>query len=434
MSRTTLVRVTAGVLIAAVLFRVAAPPLIGDTLVTAGVRSPGIATLPIISDIIQERLGTRTTDPAGSDTTLVTVEIAAGTGTAAIASQLRDAGLIADEIGFIYAVRAAGLDGKLQAGTFKVAASMTPTEVAIALTDPYREPTVAVALRAGIRLEQVIAKLSTLDLPFTPASVELILRDPPEDIRADYSWLDLKPKDSLEGRIGTGVFSVPLSTTANGFVRMLIDRFAESVPEELRGETADGRSFAEVLTLASVVEREAAIDSERARIAGVFAYRQVVGMGLGSDVTLIYMIDSAALRKLKIASWKNYLFWTIPLGMWPLHPQSPAICSVGTPLRAAACLTDRSAHQVQRRSQPHETRTAAARSSISLRSLAVTGQRYIARRTRSICAGLRSTGSVREARLTPHPCGLCRSSQPRGTRGLARCGSSGPSYPPSSTT
>ena len=45
------------------------------------------------------------------------------------------------------------------------------------------------------------------------------------------------------------------------------------------------------LTLASIVEREAAIDSERARIAGVFAYRQEVGMGLGSDVTLIYMID-----------------------------------------------------------------------------------------------------------------------------------------------
>jgi len=326
MSRTTLVRLVAGVLIAAVLFRVAAPPLIGDTLVTAGVRSPGIATLPIISDIIQERLGTRTTEPAGSDTTLVTVEIAAGTGTAAIASQLRDAGLIADEIGFIYAVRAAGLDGKLQAGTFKVAASMTPTEVATALTDPYREPTVAVALRAGIRLEQVIAMLSTLDLPFTAASVESILRDPPEDIRADYAWLDLKPKDSLEGRIGTGVFSVPLSTTANGFVRMLIDRFAESVPEELRGTTADGRSFAEVLTLASVVEREAAIDSERARIAGVLAYRQVVGMGLGSDVTLIYMIDSAALRKLEIASWKNYLFWAIPRGIYDVA-SSPSIPS-----------------------------------------------------------------------------------------------------------
>jgi len=117
MSRTTLVRAVAGLLIAVVLFRVVAPPLIGDRLVSAGVRSPGIATLPIISDIIQERLGTRTTEPAGSDTTLVTVEILAGTGTAAIASQLREAGLIADEIGFIYAVRAAGLASQRLAWT-----------------------------------------------------------------------------------------------------------------------------------------------------------------------------------------------------------------------------------------------------------------------------------------------------------------------------
>ena len=61
MNRTTIVRAIAGVLIAAVLFRLAVPPLIGDTLVSAGVRSPGIAALPIISDIILERLGTRTT-------------------------------------------------------------------------------------------------------------------------------------------------------------------------------------------------------------------------------------------------------------------------------------------------------------------------------------------------------------------------------------
>jgi len=326
MNRPLILKVAAGLVLALVLFRVAAPPLIGDALITAGVRSQGFASLPIVSDIIKERLGTRTTAAAGSDTALVKVEIAAGLGNAAIARQLYDAGLIADEIGFLYAVRAAGLDGKLQAGVFRVAASMTPTEVATALTDPYREPTVAVALRAGIRLEQVVAKISTLDLPFTPASVESILRNPPDDIRADYPWLDLKPKDSLEGRIGTGVFSVPLSTTANGFVRMLIDQFAKSVPEELRGTAAGGRRFADVLTLASIVEREASADSERARIAGVFVNRMKVGMGLGSDVTLIYMIDSAALRKRKITNWKDFQFWTIPSGIYNVA-SSPSIPS-----------------------------------------------------------------------------------------------------------
>jgi len=307
-------------------FRLIAPGIIGDRLIGVGVRTSGITDLPVIGDIILDRLGSRLTDPAGDSSDMLRVSIAEGSGTGEIASQLLGAGLIGDEAGFIIAVHRAGLDGLLQAGDFFVAPAMTPAEVATALTTPYREPTVAVALRAGIRLEQVIAKLSTLDLPFTPASVESILRNPPEDIRADYAWLDLKPKDSLEGRIGTGVFNVPLSMTADGFVRMMLDRFAESVPEELRGATADGRSFAEVLTFASIVEREASIDAERARIAGVFAYRMKVGMGLGSDVTLIYMIDSANLRERAISSWKKYVFWSIPYGIYDMA-SSPSIPS-----------------------------------------------------------------------------------------------------------
>jgi UPF0755 protein len=325
MSRSTLLRLVAGVLIAAVLFCVAAPPLIGDTLVTAGVRSPGIATLPIISDIIQERLGTRTTEPAGTDTTLVTVEIAAGTGTAAIASQLREAGLIADEIGFIYAVRAANLDGKLQAGTFKVSASMTPTEVATALTDPYREPTIGVDIRAGLRIEQIVAKLTTLELPFEPADVLTILRKPSAELIADYPWLDLPKGGTLEGRLGSGSLSVPVSATAESFVRILLDRFAEQVPEQYRGSSG-GYSFNQILTLASIVEKEAALDDERPRMAGVYTYRLQLGQGLFADPTIIWVADSAALRKLTLSKWASYEFWKFPAKPYSglIPPRVPA--------------------------------------------------------------------------------------------------------------
>lgn len=311
MIRNTIIRVVAGLLIAVVLFRVAAPGIVGDSLVSLGVRSPAIATLPVISDIIRERLGARTTEPAGDDPTLVTVEIAAGSGTAAIASQLRAAGLIADEVGFIYAVRAAGLEGKLQAGTFRVAAAMSPTEVAVALTDPYREPTIGVDIRAGLRIEQIVAKLTTLDLPFEPADVLSILRSPSDALIADYPWLDLPEGGTLEGRLGSGSLSVPVSATAESFVRLLLDRFAEQVPEEYRG-SAGGYSFNEILTLASIVEKEAAVDEERPRMAGVYTYRLQLGQGLFADPSIIWVADSAALRKLKLSEWANYEFWKFP--------------------------------------------------------------------------------------------------------------------------
>jgi UPF0755 protein len=325
MRRATFTRVVGGLLLVTLLFRVAAPSLIGDALVSAGVRTPGIASLPIIGDIIKERLGTRTTKPAGSDTTIVRVEIVSGTSTAAIASQLHSAGLIADEIGFLYAVRAAGLEGKLQAGTFNVAASMTPTQVANALTNPYHEPTIAVDIRAGLRIEQIVAKLTTLKLPFSPADVLAILRKPSAELVANYPWLDLPKGGGLEGRLGSGSLSVPVSATAESFVRILLDRFADQVPAQYRGSSG-GYSFNQILTLASIVEKEAAVDDERPRMAGVYTYRLQLGQGLFADPSIIWVADSAALRKIKLSKWSSYEFWKFPAKPYSglIPPRVPA--------------------------------------------------------------------------------------------------------------
>ena len=300
------------IVIALLLGRVAAPTLIGDVLVSASLRSPALLSLPILGDIVVERLGDRISAAAGSDTTLVTVEIAPGSSSRAIATQLFNAGLIGDETGFIVAVGRVGLDGGLQAGLFQIAASMTPSEIAIALTKPYREPAIAVQLRAGLRLEQIVAQVGTLDLPFTQRDLLSLLRTPTAKILADYDWLDLPNGATLEGRLGAGTFNVPISATAEVLVRMLLDRCAEEVPAELRGSAPDGRSFHEVLTMASIVEREAALDEERPRMAGVYAYRLQKGIGLFADPTIIWVADSAALRTLKLEKWQTYEFWTFP--------------------------------------------------------------------------------------------------------------------------
>ena len=312
MSRPPRLLALGAIVLALVLGRVAAPALIGDVLVSASLRSPALLSLPLLGDIVVDRLGDRISAPAGSDTTLVTVEIAAGSSSSEIAAQLYDAGLIGDETGFIVAVSRAGLEGGLQAGLFQVAASMTPSEIAVALTQPYREPAIAVQLRAGLRLEQIVAQIGTLDLPFTQRELLDLLRAPSAEILADYDWLDLPTGSTLEGRLGAGTFNVPVSATAERFVRMLLDRFAEEVPTELRGSAQDGRSFHEVLTMASIVEREAALDEERPRMAGVYAYRLQQGIGLFADPTIIWVADSAALRNLKLEKWQTYEFWTFP--------------------------------------------------------------------------------------------------------------------------
>ena len=312
MSRPPRLLTLGAIVLVLLLGRAAAPALIGDALVSASLRSPALLSLPLLGDIVVERLGDRISAPAGTDTTLVTVEIAAGSSSSEIAAQLYKAGLIGDETGFIVAVSRAGLEGGLQAGLFQVAASMTPSEIAVTLTQPYREPAIAVQLRAGLRLEQIVAQIGTLDLPFTQRELLDLLRAPSAKILADYDWLDLPAGSTLEGRLGAGTFNVPVSATAERFVRMLLDRFAEEIPAELRGSAPDGRSFHEVLTMASIVEREAALDEERPRMAGVYAYRLQQGIGLFADPTIIWVADSAALRNLKLEKWQSYEFWTFP--------------------------------------------------------------------------------------------------------------------------
>ena len=319
--------VTVGALALALLLgRIAAPTLIGDLLVSASVRSPAILSLPLLGDIVVERLGNRISAPAGSSTTLVAVVITEGSTSSQIAKQLYDAGLIADQTGFIVAVSRAGLTGGLQAGRFQIAASMTPSEIAVALTKPYQEPAIAFQLRAGVRIEQIVAQAGTLNLPFTQKELLDALRAPTESILTNYPWLDLPRGATLEGRLGWGTFNVPISATADTFVRMLLDRFAEQIPAELRGSAPDGRSFRDVLAMASIVEREAALDMERPRMAGVYAYRLHQGIGLYADPTIIWVADSAALRKLKIEKWQTYVFWTFPpqpyVGLVP--PRVPA--------------------------------------------------------------------------------------------------------------
>jgi UPF0755 protein len=75
-----------------------------------------------------------------------------------------------------------------------------------------------------------------------------------------------------------------------------------------------------VLSLASIVEREAVLDDERALIAGVYQNRMdglpgIKNKILNADPTVIYAVDTVKLAELPFESWKAYTFWTVPEGV-----------------------------------------------------------------------------------------------------------------------
>jgi UPF0755 protein len=96
----------------------------------------------------------------------------------------------------------------------------------------------------------------------------------------------------------------------------MLDGFHNAIGDRMTVPDSRGRDFLEILTLASMVEREAVIDTERATIAGVFENRlhklRGIAPVLASDPTVFYAVDTLALADLDFTAWKQYAFWTVP--------------------------------------------------------------------------------------------------------------------------
>jgi len=94
--------------------------------------------------------------------------------------------------------------------------------------------------------------------------------------------------------------------------------FIANVGEErLTVPTARGLTFYQVMSLASIVEREAMLDEERPLIAGVYQNRidgipGVKNKILNADPTVFYAWDTVKLEELGFDRWKEYTFWKPP--------------------------------------------------------------------------------------------------------------------------
>jgi UPF0755 protein len=194
---------------------------------------------------------------------------------------------------------------------------MTPDQIVTALLQPEQVHYLDIGLRTGLRLEQITAKLETVEgLTMNPQDFYQLAHAPTAELLADYAWLELPNGASLEGYLWPATYRVLPDTTAEELIRQMLDRFQAAVGDRMKVPADRARSFREILSLASMVEREAVLDSERATIAGVFENRlhKLNGIApvLASDPTVIYGVDTVNLSDMPIPEWKTYRFWDLP--------------------------------------------------------------------------------------------------------------------------
>ena len=294
-------------------------PVVSSAIMAIADDNPAALRLPFVEDIVRENLGATLTTPASTDASQVEFLIETGDTARSIAARLETEGLIGDSRAFVFISTDRGLTEKLQQGTFILRKNMTPDQLVSALLAPPPVKWVDLSLRTGLRLEQITAKLETLPLQMDASEFYDLVESPPPALIADYPWLKtiLKdaPKDaSLEGFLWPATYRILPDTTPEELVRLMLDKFAANVGADRMAVAADrGLDFYEILTLASIVEREAQLPEEKPLIAGVYANRLdpkkwPIGL-MQSDPTIFYVHDSLELAKIPITAWPKYVFW-----------------------------------------------------------------------------------------------------------------------------
>jgi UPF0755 protein len=222
-----------------------------------------------------------------------------------IAENLQNAGLIKDARLFEAYLRVNGLAETLQAGAYTLSPSMTPVEIAKTLQHAIA-PSITVTIPEGWRLEQTADSLSVAGA-VDGAEYRRLASDPGWRPQADEedqapgstAFLDALPSGAtLEGYLYPDSYQLRKehATAADLLIRQLqnFTRLALPAYEQAITEGETSLSLHEVVTLASIVEREAVLDEERPMIAGVYLNRLRDGMKLDADPTVQYAMGYQA--------------------------------------------------------------------------------------------------------------------------------------------
>ena len=211
------------------------------------------------------------------------VDIPPGTGTVAMGKRLADMGVIRSGSSFRLAVWMRGAGRRLQAGEYRFDRPMTTAEVVdkIARGDVYVR---AITFREGLHYREMAALYEAGGFG---AAAEFIAAARNASLIAD---LDPDARD-LEGYLFPDTYTLQRKTTAEQLVERMVTRFRKALTPEMQQQaTARGLSLRQLVTLASLVEKETGKPEERPVVAGVYTNRLKIGMGLQCDPTVIYAL------------------------------------------------------------------------------------------------------------------------------------------------
>ncbi len=199
------------------------------------------------------------------------------------ADELFEKGVISKPLYFYLYARISGYGQRIKAGEYQVSGAMSPERIMemMATGKIYLH---RVTAPEGYTLQEIAGVVAKADLVSEAAFVKAA-RDPnlTHQLKIDA--------DTTEGYLFPDTYYFPKDVTAEKIVETMVQRFHKIFTSSMvKDAEQEGMTVHQVVTLASIIEKETGNERERALVSSVFHNRLAIGMKLESDPTVIYGI------------------------------------------------------------------------------------------------------------------------------------------------
>lgn len=288
----------------------------------------GVFGVPAIGNLLS--FGQTPSVPAGQEVQLNIPEGSSGDDIAQILAQNH---IIDNPKEYYAAVEAAGAAMSIKPGDYILTTGQDPASVVAQLVEGPNVEGITLTIQEGLTVAQTAARVEeTLGIP----ADEFLAQATASAYAADYPFLEGAYDDSLEGYLYPKTYSFSEQPTADEVIRTLLDQFVKETAALDLNSAPGGLTAQQVVTMASLIERETAVAEERPLVASVIYNRLEVDMPLQIDAAIVYArgggSDAVTYDDLEIDSpynvYRNY-------GLTPGPICSPQISSIEAVLAPA---------------------------------------------------------------------------------------------------
>ncbi len=251
--------------------------------------------------------------------------IEAGEGINQISNNLSQAGLIKNKFNFEFYIWLLRRENKIQAGNYQLKPSMSLRQLVNIITYGWGSNERRVIIIEGWTNRQIAEYLAENLFSYygQGANQEEYIRDFQESVKKNYNYdfLISKPDNvDLEGYLFPDTYDFYSEAEPSEVISRMLANFDKKITTELREKINNkDRTIHQVVTLASIIEREVSQEQDRRLVADIFWRRLDIGMPLQADSTVNYITGkkavavSAADKKVD-SPYNTYKYQGLPPG------------------------------------------------------------------------------------------------------------------------